>query len=79
MGNRYRTSNMAEVWESFEHLYRHKLEELDHMTRQMMNEMTYSGCDREAIARFVRQSFADLWESVATEQDQRTPDRRRAL
>lgn len=75
-GNRYRHSNMQDVWDSFEWLYRQKLEELDHMTRQMIREMSYPGCDVVRIHEFVREQFADLWENVARQQEELTPDPR---
>lgn len=75
--NQHPRSNTVEVWDSFEWLFRQKLEQLDFMTRQMMYEMSYKGCDHEAIARFVQERFARLWEQVAAEQEEETPERRR--
>lgn len=75
--NRYRPSNMVEVWSSFEWLFREKLEQLDAMTRQMMDEMLYKGCDQEAVQRYVQHQFAALWAQVAAEEEERMPERKR--
>lgn len=77
--NHKRPSNMEEVWESFEWLYRDKLEQLDHMTRQMIYEMSYKGCDVERIHQFIRERFAELWEAVAREKEEQMPQRIRGV
>ncbi|BBI32017.1 hypothetical protein [Cohnella abietis] len=67
MKNKYRCNDMQEVWNSFEWLYREKLQSLDNMTRQMIGEMQKTGLNLTQIRRFVPKAFADLYNQVAQE------------
>jgi hypothetical protein len=67
MKNKYRRKDMQEVWDSFEWLYREKLQSLDSMTRQMIGEMQMTGLNLTQIRRFVPKAFADLYNQVAKE------------
>lgn len=73
----HQESEMQQVWNSFEWLYREKLEAIDHLTRQMIREMNYSGVSMAQIRRFVPVAFKQLWDQVASEQEGKTPERRR--
>lgn len=60
-------AEMQEVWDSFEWLFREKLESMDSMTRTMIREMQMTGANLTQIRRFIPQRFSGLWESVADE------------
>lgn len=60
----------AEIWESFEWLYRDKLQQLDHLTRYMLREMSLCNVPLRISRPFVREKFRQLWLDVAREQEE---------
>lgn len=69
MRNRHIPSSIVEVWDSYEWLVRRKLEELDHLTRQMYKDMQMTRSKQEDIREFIPMAFAELWDNVAEEQE----------
>jgi hypothetical protein len=67
--NRHRSKEIQEVWDSFEWLYREKLESLDYLTRQMIKEMEATGADIRTVRSFVPKKFAGLWQTVSQERE----------
>lgn len=68
--NRHYPPSIEEVWDSFEWMLKTKLEEIDHMARQMFREMTLLRTTDEATIRaYMQESFAELWECVAMQQE----------
>lgn len=61
---------MVEVWESWEHRLKEKLEGIDHITREMFKEMVFTRtASSDNIRNFLQEHFAMLWEQVAAEQE----------
>jgi len=77
MGNRHYPPSVEEVWSSYEWLVKSKLEELDHMARCIYREMMYARSKPEMVRQLMAERFAELWECVAEEQEQKTKYRRR--
>lgn len=70
-GNRYYANSTQEVLESFEWLFREKLEELDQMSRNMWRDLFYARVPSDQIQPIIQQFFAELWEQVAETEEQR--------
>ncbi|QHT60649.1 hypothetical protein GXP70_12335 [Paenibacillus lycopersici] len=66
---RYHHRNMEEVWLSFEWLLRSKLEELDHLSRQLYKDMQSAGAKPADIEAFLPGAFSELWSRVAAAED----------
>ncbi|MGN7359969.1 MULTISPECIES: hypothetical protein [unclassified Paenibacillus] len=62
---------MKHTWNSFCWLYKEKLQELDHMTRRMLAEMSALQIPHEMAREYLEQEFARLWNEVAEEEDKR--------
>ena len=68
--NRYYPPTIEEVWDSYEWLMKSKLEEIDHMTRQMFKEIqALKKLKEPEIRKFLSERFAALWNQVAEEQE----------
>ena len=65
----HRYGAIKDVWIGYEWLLKSKLEELDHMAREMYKAMQLSGASKGAIDQFIPAAFADLWGRVAAEQE----------
>jgi len=77
--NRHYPPSIEEVWDSFERLMKAKLEEIDYMAREMYREMAMLRTTNDATIRaFMQESFAELWECVATQQEEKTKRRVRS-
>ena len=59
---------MIATWESFRPWMKRKLQELDHMTRQIEFEMRSVGASSKMIYDFLPKAFAELWNEVAQEE-----------
>ncbi|AZN43376.1 hypothetical protein [Paenibacillus albus] len=66
---RYRHGSVDQVWGSYEWLVRTKLEELDHLSRQIYKDMQLSGASKAHIEMFLHESFENLWKRVAVEEE----------
>lgn len=69
MSNRHYPPDLEEVWNSYEWLMKTKLEELDHMARQMFKEMKLVKASDKLIRSYIERQFAELWEYVAYQQE----------
>lgn len=68
--NRHYPETLHEVWESYEWLLKSKLQELDHMARQMFKSMqATNAANNDKIRRFMQEMFAALWEQVAAQEE----------
>lgn len=74
--NRHYPSSIEEVWDSFEWMLKSKLEEIDHMARQMYQEMQYTRTNNDTIRDYMQERFAELWEYVAVYQEANHKHRR---
>ncbi len=70
MSNRHYRDSIQEVWDSYEHLFRDDLERMDYRARQMFKEMQFTRTKEEVIREFLIKRFAELWESVASDQEE---------
>ncbi|MHA6481086.1 hypothetical protein ACX1C1_04080 [Paenibacillus sp. strain BS8-2] len=69
--NRYYADSTQGVLESYEWLFREKLQELDKMARSMSTDLTNARVPNKQIPAIMRQFFAELWEQVAATEEQR--------
>lgn len=69
--SRHRCKDIEEVWDSFEWLYREKLESLDNLTRSMIKEMEDTGADYRTVRKYVPKKFEELWANVSELQEQK--------
>lgn len=68
--NRHYPQSIKEVWESYEYLLKQRLEQMDHLAREMYKEMAMLRSAKPALIReFMELEFAKLWEQVAEEQE----------
>lgn len=74
--SRHYPQSLEEVWESFEWLLKDELRKIDHMTRKMFLAMQMARGSNEQIYAFIGQQFADLWEQVTAEEEQKSKYRR---
>lgn len=77
MSNRYIPKSAQETLESYEWLYREKLESLDHLTRQMWRDLQQAGVPASKVRSVIQKFFAQLWNQVAQEQEEQAKYRRR--
>jgi len=76
--NRHYPETLHEVWESYEWLLKSKLEELDHMARQMFKAMQVTHtANNDKIRSFMQEMFAATWEQVAAQQEAKAKRRER--
>lgn len=73
--NRHYPKSAAEVLESYEFLLKDKLRDIDHMTRQMFRDLQLTGQSNQQIREMLTQSFWDIWEQVAAEEEVKTKRR----
>jgi len=71
MNQRGREREMIATWESFRPWMKRKLQELDHMTRQIEYEMRSVGASSKMIYEFLPKAFAELWREVAREENEK--------
>lgn len=69
--NKHRHTDMQDSWESYEYLFREKLESLDNLTRSMIKDMQAAGTNMTQIRRFVPGKFQQLWDEVAERQEEK--------
>jgi hypothetical protein len=65
--NRYIPKSARETLESYEWLYRDKLESLDHLTRQLWRDLVHAGVRSSEVRDVISDYFAGIWEQVAEE------------
>ncbi|RED54773.1 hypothetical protein [Cohnella lupini] len=74
--NRHIPKSGKEVFESYEWLFREKLESLDHLTREMWKELRWVGVPTKKIPEVIGEFFAYLWEDVADKAEKEAKYRR---
>jgi len=74
--SRYQYKEAREVLESYEWLYREKLEELDVLTRKMWRDLQTARTPKAQIPVMIGEFFRELWVQVAEEQEQKAKYRR---
>ena len=77
MANRYSHKNKQEALESFEWLFREKLEQLDHLTRCLWADLADVGVREKDIPKVISEWFSELWREVAEEQEKQAMLNRR--
>ena len=67
--NRHYYSEAPEIWASYEHLLKERLESIDYLAQRMFTDLQIIGMKKDDIYAFMRENFAALWERVAAEQE----------
>lgn len=74
--SRHYPPGIEEVWDSYEWLLKSKLEEIDYMARLMFQEMQFTRTDNNTIRDYMQERFAELWEYVASHEEENYKHRR---
>lgn len=71
-GNKYYAKSTQEVLQSYDWLFREKLESMDALARSLYTDLSVALVPKDQIASIMQQYFAEIWEAVAEKEEKKS-------